>query len=108
MVRPMTTSARNLSELSPAEVALVEHVGGERAFRRRLMELGLVPGTRVELKAIAPLGDPLELLVRGSSLSIRRAEAALVLVTPGTTEVASAREQAPRTALPAAPVRGAP
>jgi len=104
----MTTSARNLSELSLAEVAVVEHVGGERAFRRRLMELGLVPGTRVELKAVAPLGDPLELLVRGASLSIRRAEAALVRVTPGTTEVARAREGAPHAALPAAPVRGAP
>jgi hypothetical protein len=39
------------------------------------MELGLVPGTRVEVIGVAPLGDPLELLVRGSSLSIRRADA---------------------------------
>jgi ferrous iron transport protein A len=104
----MVTSARNLSELSLAEVALVEHVGGERAFRRRLMELGLVPGTRVELKAVAPLGDPLELLVRGASLSIRRAEAALVRVVPGTTSIAPAREDPSRAALPATPLRGAP
>jgi ferrous iron transport protein A len=104
----MVTSARNLSELSLAEVALVEHVGGERAFRRRLMELGLVPGTRVELKAVAPLGDPLELLVRGSSLSIRRAEAALVRVTPGTPSVAPAREAAQHRAMPAASFRGTP
>ena len=58
----------------------VQHVGGERAFRRRLMELGLVPGTRVELVSVAPLGDPVELLVRGASLSIWRAEAACVRV----------------------------
>ena len=52
----------------------IQQVSGERAFRRRLLELGLVPGTRVELKRVAPLGDPVELLVRGCSLSIRRAE----------------------------------
>lgn len=69
-----------LSETAPGDVVTVEHVGGERAFRRRLMELGLVPGTRVELLRVAPLGDPLELLLRGGSLSIRRAEAASVLV----------------------------
>lgn len=58
----------------------VERVGGERSFRRRLMELGLVPGTPVELVGVAPLGDPIELLVRGCSLSIRRGEALWVSV----------------------------
>ena len=103
----MAPSPRSLAELPLAEVATVEHVGGERSFRRRLMELGLVPGTRVELKAVAPLGDPLELLVRGSSLSIRRAEAALVCVTPGVKVGAPAASTA-CAALPTAPVRGAP
>ena len=102
----MSTPTRSLAELALADVACVEHVGGERSFRRRLMELGLVPGTRVELKAVAPLGDPLELLVRGSSLSIRRAEAALVRVTRTRSEAPVANVVA--TALPAAPVRGAP
>ena len=58
----------------------MERVGGERAFRRRLMELGLVPGTKVEMVGVAPLGDPIELLVRGCSLSIRRGEALWVSV----------------------------
>lgn len=58
----------------------IEAIGGERSFRRRLMELGLVPGTHVELVGVAPLGDPLELLVRGCSLSIRRGEALWVTV----------------------------
>ena len=53
----------------------VVRVAGQSSFRRRLMELGLVPGTRVELVRVAPLGDPVELLVRGASLSIRKAEA---------------------------------
>lgn len=59
------------------------HVGGERAFRRRLMELGLVPGTRLAVVNVAPLGDPLELSVRGCKLSIRRSEAAQITVASG-------------------------
>ena len=50
-------------------------VGGSRAVRRRLMELGLVPGTPVMIVSVSPLGDPLELQVRGSRLSIRKKEA---------------------------------
>jgi len=98
--------AATLAELSVSDVADIEYVGGERSFRRRLMELGLVPGTRVELKAVAPLGDPIELLVRGASLSIRRSEAALVRVLPATKAPALAVRARP--SLPATPVRGAP
>ena len=82
----------NLSELGVGDAATIEHVGGERAFRRRIMELGFVPGTRVELVAVAPLGDPLEFLVRGSSLSIRRADAAEVRVARGVAEVVHSAE----------------
>lgn len=60
---------------------VVTAIGGERAFRRRLMELGLIPGTRVTVEKVAPLGDPLELRARGCSLSIRSTEAASVQVT---------------------------
>lgn len=66
----------------------VTRVGGTRAFRRRLMELGLVPGTAVEVIGVAPLGDPVELLVRGCSLSVRRGEAAEVTVEPASARVA--------------------
>ena len=72
-----------LADLALGQVARIDHVGGERSFRRRLMELGLVPGTRVELRGVAPLGDPIELLVRGTSLSIRRAQATAVSVATG-------------------------
>jgi Fe2+ transport system protein FeoA len=61
---------------------VVKRVGGERAFRRRLMELGLVPGTQVTVQKVAPFGDPLELRARGCTLSIRRAEASAVDVEP--------------------------
>ncbi|HLV21551.1 MAG TPA: FeoA family protein [Polyangiaceae bacterium] len=69
-----------LADATVGQLVMIDGIGGERAFRRRLMELGLVPGTRLQLIGRAPLGDPLELLVRGCSLSIRRAEAASVEV----------------------------
>ncbi len=71
---------RTLSHLRLGQFATVQHVRGERGFRRRLMELGLVPGTRVQLVRVAPLGDPLELSVRGGHLSIRRDEARSIRV----------------------------
>jgi ferrous iron transport protein A len=98
----------NLAALGVGDVATIEHVGGDRAFRRRVMELGLVPGTRVELVGVAPLGDPLELLVRGASLSIRRADAAEVRVARGLVEVLYSAESGERAAtLSDALVRGA-
>ena len=60
----------------------ISSVGGERSFRRRLLELGLLPGTVVEIIRMAPLGDPLEISLRGSRLSIRREEAAQVRIKP--------------------------
>ena len=65
----------HLAQVPVGTTATIERIDGERTFRRRLMELGLVPGTRVAMVGVAPFGDPLELLVRGASLSIRRAEA---------------------------------
>lgn len=70
-----------LSQIQPGQVVEVVAIAGQSSFRRRLMELGLVPGTRVELLRVAPLGDPVELLVRGASLSIRKAEAGVIEVT---------------------------
>jgi ferrous iron transport protein A len=80
------------SKLPASEsVALDELVAGERAVivsldcapsvTRRLMELGLIPGTEVELIRRAPLGDPLEIAVRGVHLSLRRSEARRIDVT---------------------------
>lgn len=69
-----------LSEIPIGQVVQVARIAGSGSFRRRLMELGLVPGTRVELLRVAPLGDPLELLVRGASLSIRKQEASAIEV----------------------------
>jgi Fe2+ transport system protein FeoA len=69
-----------LAEARLGEILTIEGVGGRGAFRRRLLEMGLLPGTPVTVKSVAPLGDPIELLVRGASLSIRKEEAATVSV----------------------------
>jgi ferrous iron transport protein A len=71
-----------LSQTKPGQIVQIASIAGQSSFRRRLLELGLVPGTRVELLRVAPLGDPLELLVRGASLSIRKAEAGAIAVEP--------------------------
>ena len=68
----------SLAELALGARATIHHVGGERAFRRRLMELGFLPGTEATLRRAAPLGDPLEFEVRHCSISIRRREAAAI------------------------------
>lgn len=71
----MTLDVANIGE-----AVEVVTVGGERGFRRRLLELGLLPGTELRVLRIAPLGDPLELAARGTHLSIRRREAQMIEV----------------------------
>lgn len=71
-----------LDRLPPGGEAIIRELDGETASVRRLMDLGLVPGTPVRCVRTAPLGDPLELIVRGTHLSIRRSEAGRVHVEP--------------------------
>ncbi len=73
---------RTLDALDPGEGGLIARVDGDPAIARRLMELGLVPGTRVKVVRRAPLGDPIELAVRGLHLSVRRTEASHIHVAP--------------------------
>ena len=72
--------AVRLAQLPLRTPCTVARVLGARAVRRRLMELGLTPGTRIEVVGVSPLGDPLELEVRGSRLSIRKKEALTIEV----------------------------
>ncbi len=71
----------SLDSLAPDQTATVTAISGEPGVRRRLLEMGLVPGTGVRLVRRAPLGDPLELRVRGYHLSLRSTQAAMVSVT---------------------------
>ncbi len=64
-----------LDRLPHGQRARIVTVGGERAYRRRLMELGFLPGVEVIVRGAAPLGDPLDIEVRGCRFSLRRAEA---------------------------------
>ncbi len=70
-----------LSELRVGDAAAVTgFTAGSQGYRARLMAMGLTPGTRFRLKRLAPLGDPVEIEVRGFSLSLRRAEADVIKV----------------------------
>jgi len=71
-----------LSALRVGSWAHVRIVEGEPAVRVELLELGIVPGTRIQLQRIAPLGDPLQVRVGRARLALRRAAADLVLTEP--------------------------
>jgi len=67
--------AARLGDLTPGTCAVVRRVSGDPGLRRRLMELGFVPGTSVVLIRRAPMGDPIELELRGTHFSLRSTEA---------------------------------
>lgn len=69
-----------LSELKEGQNATVMRVGGSSLLRRRILEMGIVRGTRVHVEKYAPLRDPLELIVKGYHVSLRVEEAAQILV----------------------------
>ena len=69
-----------LSQLSIGERGTVKAVNGEGAIRRRLFDMGITPGAEVYLRKKAPLGDPIEISLRGYELTLRKAEAANVEV----------------------------
>lgn len=79
---PALAGTCTVADLAPGQAGSLRQVRGARLFRRRLMELGLVPGVQVTFVGVAPLGDPIELSVRESRLSIRRTEAEALVVTP--------------------------
>jgi ferrous iron transport protein B len=78
----LDTDFRSLDQLPIGQSAVVDHVGGRRQVARRLMEMGLLPGTRVETIRRAPLGDPLKIRLRGYLLSLRLADAAKISLAP--------------------------
>ncbi|NLD86722.1 MAG: ferrous iron transport protein A [Clostridiales bacterium] len=70
-----------LSDVLPGETVRIVSVGGEGALRRRLLDMGLTPRTTVLVRKIAPMGDPIELCLRGYELTIRLDDAAKIQVT---------------------------
>jgi ferrous iron transport protein A len=68
-------SMKTLRECAVGETVVVAKITGEGALRRRMMDMGITKGTEVTIRKVAPLGDPIEVTVRGYELSIRRSEA---------------------------------
>lgn len=76
------TTETTLDQLKRGQRALVVRIAGDKTLRRRLLAMGLVTGETVMLRSVAPFGDPLELTLKGYQLSLRKAEARLVVVEP--------------------------
>lgn len=70
----------SLSELKPGTRGKVSRIACKGQLRRRMFDMGLTPGVEVTLKGMAPMGDPIEVLVRGYSLSLRKKEAEDILI----------------------------
>jgi ferrous iron transport protein A len=77
----MSAALQPLTSLAPGATATVAEIKLPPASRPRLMEMGLLVGTRVELVRFAPMGDPVEIKVRGYNLTLRKHEAEQVFVT---------------------------
>ena len=71
---------KTLKDIKVGEHAVIEKLHGEGALKRRIMDMGLTKGTEVYVRKVAPLGDPMEMTVRGYELSVRRADAELIEV----------------------------
>lgn len=71
---------KTLRECSVGETAVVAKITGTGALRRRIMDMGITKGAEVTIRKVAPLGDPIEVTIRGYELSIRRNEAEQIQV----------------------------
>lgn len=71
---------KTLKDVKIGDTVIVKKLGGEGAVKRRIMDMGITKGTQIYVRKVAPLGDPLELTVRGYELSLRKADAALIEV----------------------------
>jgi len=71
---------KSLAELKPGEKGRVVKVGGKGSGRRRIIDMGLVSGAEIEMERVAPLGDPIEVKVKGYHLSLRKEDAADIYV----------------------------
>lgn len=69
---------KTLDELLPGETGVIRSIAGTGPIKRRIMDMGLVAGTRIRVQKLAPLGDPMEIKVKNFNLSLRKAEAAMI------------------------------
>ena len=69
---------KTLRDVKVGEHAVIVKLHGEGALKRRIMDMGITKGTEVHIRKVAPLGDPIEVTVRGYELSIRKADAEMI------------------------------
>lgn len=69
-----------LRDLKPGQSGVVASIGGAGNIRRRVLEMGVTPGTKVDVVKVAPLGDPVEVVLRGYNLSLRKEEAEAIVM----------------------------
>ncbi len=72
-----------LRDLKPGEEGVVARIGDRGPMRRRIMDMGVTPGVLIKVVKVAPLGDPIEVNLRGYELSLRKDEAAQIEITRG-------------------------
>lgn len=71
---------RTLREVKVGETVRVAKLNGEGAVKRRMMDMGITKGVEIYVRKVAPLGDPVEITVRGYELSLRKADAEIVVI----------------------------
>ena len=71
---------KTLKNVECGQTVKVSRLGGEGAVRRRMMDMGITKGTEIYVRKVAPLGDPIEVTVRGYELSLRKGEAENIVV----------------------------
>lgn len=71
---------KTLKNIKVGETAIVKKLHGEGAVKRRIMDMGITKGVAVKIRKVAPLGDPIEINVRGYELSLRKADAETIEV----------------------------
>ena len=71
---------KTLKDVAIGDSAIVKRLSGEGALKRRIMDMGVTKGVVIFVRKVAPLGDPIEVTVRGYELSLRKAEAENILV----------------------------
>ena len=76
-------SVKPLNEMQPGEKGRIVRVGGKKGIRRRLMDMGVVKNTEVTMQRVAPLGDPVEIKIKGYDLALRLEEAAEIKIETG-------------------------
>ena len=72
---------KTLKEVKVGDTVVVTRLNGEGAVRRRIMDMGITKGTQIFVRKVAPLGDPIEVNIRGYELSLRKADAEMIGVS---------------------------